>query len=112
MLAAAAGAALADTFLGSFLPWAPMTLVIKAAMAWVMCRFVGGESTTWGKTVIGLLLASAINVAGYFLGSWLCYGFGAAVAGIPLNLIQSAVAAVLYLALSPLVRRAARKYIR
>lgn len=110
MLAAAVGAALADTFLGAFMPWAPMSLVIKAAMAFVMCRFVGGRTST-GKTVIGLLLASAINVAGYFLGSWLVYGLGAALAGIPLNLIQSAVAAVVYLVLVRIVRRTAHKYV-
>lgn len=111
MLAAAVGAALADTFLGAFMPWAPMSLVIKAAMAFVMCRFVGGERVSAAKTAVGLLLASAINVAGYFLGSWLVYGLGAAIAGIPLNLIQSAVAAVIYLVLVRIVRRASHKYV-
>ena len=64
------------------------------------------------SVVLGLLLASFINVAGYFLGSWLVYGLGAAAAGIPLNLIQSAVAAALYLALQKLVRRTAGKYVK
>ena len=51
-------------------------------------------------------------LTGYFLGSWLVYGLGAAAAGIPLNLIQSAVAAALYLALQKLVRRTAGKYVK
>ena len=33
ILAASAGAALADIFLGAMLPWAPMSLVIKGLMA-------------------------------------------------------------------------------
>ena len=107
ILAASAGAALAD-----MLPWAPMSLVIKGLMAYVMCRLAGGKQASPWRIVLALLLASFINVAGYFLGSWLVYGLGAAAAGIPLNLIQSAVAAALYLALQKLVRRTAGKYVK
>lgn len=109
MLAGAVGAALADTFLGFLLPWAPISLVIKAAMAFVLCRFVKGGG---GARALGLFLASAINVGGYFLASWAFYGLGAAVAGLPLNLVQSAVAVVLFLALGKLVTKAARKYVK
>ncbi len=112
ILAASAGAALADIFLGAMLPWAPMSLVIKGLMAYVMCRLAGGKQAGPWRIVLALLLASFINVAGYFLGSWLVYGLGAAAAGIPLNLIQSAVAAALYLALQKLVRRTAGKYVK
>ena len=50
------------------LPWAPMSLVIKGLMAYTMCRLAGGKQAGPWRMVLGLLLASFINVAGYFLG--------------------------------------------
>ena len=102
--AGAIGAALADVF-ASYAIWAPFTFAIKAFMALCigkMCRTEGGR----GRLAAASLTAGAINVVLYFLSSWVLYGAAGAAAGIPFNILQSAVAAVIFVVLLPGVKKA------
>lgn len=102
--ASAIGAALADV-LASYAVWAPFTFVIKTIMALCigkMCRPDSGR----GRLALAALAAGAVNVALYFVSSAILYGLGGAAAGVPFNLLQSAVAAVLFVVLLPPVRKA------
>ena len=88
------GAALADLFSG-FAIYAPATLVIKASMA-LACYylFVILEKSLKSQILsrfISALAAEAIMVLGYFIYESAIYGFTAAVASIPFNLIQGSI---------------------
>lgn len=101
--AAAIGAALADV-LASYAIWAPFTFVIKAIMAVCVSKLCRPGCGRARMTMAGLL-AGIVNVALYFAASSLLYGVAGAAAGIPFNLIQSALAAVFLVVLLPPVRK-------
>jgi uncharacterized membrane protein len=71
--------------------WAIFSLLIHGGQGYV----AGGKTnrTLW------LVLSGVIMVAGYFLVSWLFYGFGAALADMPGNIIQSIFGVVVALTL-------------
>ena len=102
--AGAIGAALADVF-ASYAIWAPFTFAIKALMVLCvgrLCKAGDGRGRLAGAS----LLAGGINVALYFLSSCVLYGAAGAAAGIPFNILQSAVAAVIFIVLLPGVKKA------
>ncbi|GFH40117.1 ECF transporter S component [Lactococcus insecticola] len=72
--------------------WAIFSLIIHGGQG-----FVAGAKTA---RIFWLILSCAIMVIGYFLVSWLFYGFGAAFADMPGNIIQSIFGVVVGLALS------------
>lgn len=97
-LASGIGASLADLFSG-FAIYAPATLVIKALMA-LACYylFVVLEKTIKNQIFARILSASVaelIMVLGYFAYESIIYGFTAAVASIPFNLIQGSICMVI-----------------
>lgn len=111
-IAAGVGSALADIFVG-FAVWAPWTLFIKGGMAIIMGIFIAKSMHSHGKQIlgvplyqqIGMILAGAFMVIGYYIAEGVIYGnFIAAALGIPWNIgqfvvgliIASLIASILY----------------
>ncbi len=117
--ASAIGGALADLLAG-FAIYAPITAVVKAAMALViglllknnrfLARLTGAAGTHGGFPMLILagVLAGIVNVAGYFIAECFLYGAAGAAASLGGNAIQSAAGLVIYLLLVPLFARAMR----
>lgn len=102
-VAAGAGSALADILIG-YAVWAPWTLVIKGTMAAVMGLFILKAMQKPGRSIlgvpvyqlIGMILAGSFMVAGYYIAEGIIYGnFIAAALGIPWNIVQFSVGAVI-----------------
>ena len=97
--AAGIGAMLADLFAGYGI-YAPATLVIKALMALAAVALF--RKKRFSFTVLGIIAAEAVMVAGYFLYELLLGNAGAAVASVFGNVMQGLVggaAAVVLIAL-------------
>lgn len=103
--AAAIGSALAD-LLGGYTLYILPTFLIKGAVAAVAVWAVKGGKPYW-FTVLGLIVAEAVMVAGYFLVEWLCLGYGlAAAAGAILpNCVQGLSGVIIGAALIPVMKR-------
>ncbi len=108
-VAAGVGSAMADV-LGGFAIYAPWTLIIKAAMAFIMGFFI--EISTRGNKplkkilgvpviqLIGMVISGVIMVAGYCLVDGMFAGnILAGVLGIPFNVGQFVVGIMLALAM-------------
>ena len=104
VVASAVGAALADV-LASYAVWAPFTFVIKALMALCIGKLCPPGSGR-GRLALAGLAAGVLNVALYFVSSAILYGVAGAAAGIPFNILQSAVAAVIFVLLLAPVQKA------
>ena len=101
-LAGGIGSGLAD-LLGGFAHWAPWTFVIKGAegliAALIIYQVYHTERTVSGRVLTGLIVAAAwMNVA-YYIAGGIIYGFGPALANVPMTLIQGGVSVVLATAL-------------
>ena len=94
IVAAGVGSMLGD-IIGGAAAWAPWTLVIKGGMALIMGACLkGGDSKL--KEVIGMILAGAFMVAGYYVAEGVMYGnWVAAAIGIPWNIGQFTVGMVI-----------------
>ncbi len=97
MAAGAVGAALSD-YLSGYAIWVLPTMLIKALTA---ALFTCKKDTILNKrNLFSLFPASVVCIAGYYLASAAIYGdFGAALADVPTNFIQSLCSAVLFAAL-------------
>ena len=101
-VAAGIGASLADLTFGYFL-YAPATLFIKAAMVGVflLLRYAPGlRARPLLADILAALAAELTMTAGYYLyETFVFYGmnFGAALVGIPFNLLQGAFALAVFL---------------
>lgn len=98
------GTALAD-FTSGYAQWAIPSLLVHGTQGWVagwLVRRVAG--------IKGLVLAAvaggAIVVVGYLAAGTMLQGFGAAIAEVPLNIIQVTVGAIVSIPLYAAVRRA------
>lgn len=99
MVAGAVGAALADCLSGSYMIWAPGTILIKAVTALfftskkqrILCR----------RNLFALLPAAALCAGGYYLYEVLVitHSLAASLAGVPGYLTQSVLSSVLFLLL-------------
>lgn len=94
----AIGAMLADIVLG-YASYAPATLVIKAVMVLVAFAIFKvfqkqNKNLVYAGYAIGAVLAELIMVGGYYLFESILYGFIPALASVPGNLLQGAVAIV------------------
>ena len=98
------GSAAADVLLG-YGYFAPITLVTKGAEG-LVAGLVGGRQTkkTWALG-LGVAAGGVCMVTGYFLGEWVYYGLGPAIAEIPVNITQVAVGGTVGIAISYLVMR-------
>ncbi|MEG1891472.1 MAG: ECF transporter S component [Clostridia bacterium] len=103
--AAAIGSMLADLLAGYTLYCLP-TLLIKGAVAAVGVLAVRGEKPYW-VTLLLLIVAELVMVAGYFMAEWLVLGYGlaAASAAVIPNLVQGLSGVVVGAVLIPLMKR-------
>lgn len=93
--------------MNQYAQYAPYTFVIKAVMALILGLIVNSGNSrgdNWGKNIIGLILASAWGVAGYYGAEVIMYGnFLTPAVNILGNVIQvgssAAIAVVLLTAL-------------
>lgn len=92
------GAAIADLALG-YTMYAPVTLVLKALMA-LLAAVIAHTAARRGKALgiaglwLGAAAAELLMVGGYYVFEGCLYGFGAALASVPGNLLQGAAAVV------------------
>lgn len=94
MAAGAVGAGLSD-YLSGYPMWVLPTIVIK--MLTVVAFTYHKETIVNKRNLLALLPAAVLCVGGYYLASAMLYGdFGAAVADVPTNLIQSAASSALF----------------
>lgn len=103
--AAAIGSALAD-LLGGYTLYILPTFLIKGAVAAVAVYGVKGNKPYW-LTVIWLVVAELVMVAGYFLVEWLILGYGlaAAAGAVVPNLVQGLSGVIIGTVLIPLMKR-------
>lgn len=94
----AGGAVLADCLTG-YAVWAPGSAVIKALTVFCFCRT--GKKLLNKRNLLGLPVAAVICVGGYYLyGSIITGNFGAPLADIPGNVMQSFCSSVLFAVLA------------
>jgi len=98
------GTALAD-ILGGFPQWAIFSLLIHGLQGWV-AGWVARRWTGIGGLILAAVVGGVIVVGGYLLAGIVLSGVGAALAEIPLNVLQVAVGAVVGMPLFLLVRQA------
>lgn len=106
-VAAGIGSALAD-LLGGYAYYAPITLVVKAAMAVVVGLFIEaalrkGFSRNGLRVmeILGMALGGLVMCAGYYVAESIMYGnWLLPVASIPMNVLQFVVGMVLATALA------------
>lgn len=105
-LAAAIGAGLAD-LIGGYPLWIPVTVVIRILSVCVFAVFSGRKKDRRfadAENCFALISAAVINVAGYFAfeAGFVYHSVMGALPGVPFNLIQSAVGAVIFLTIGKL----------
>lgn len=105
-IAAAIGGAMADVLSGAAV-WAIPTAIIKAlnVLPFFLARLVLQQRQRDDKilrlpVVLALPVSAAITVGGYYVATLLLYDNAAALAEVPFNIMQSAVGAVLFIALA------------
>ena len=98
-IAAGLGSALADILL-SYASFAPFTLVIKTAMAFIFGSFLilsAGKVKPESKKVpfsrvLGIILATIVLAGGYYAAEWILTGNSVApIVSIPWNILQGAI---------------------
>ncbi len=96
-LAAGIGSCLADVFSG-YAVYAPVTFLIKGGMVLVI-DWIQRASLKRGKPmtlqIVATLVAETVMVLGYYVFEGFLYGFGAALASVPFNVLQGLVGASL-----------------
>ena len=121
MAAAAVGGVLSDVLAGYAL-YAPWTAVIKALAALpaaLLCRKHGlevmmlrvdGKRNPQGilPLLLIVLLSGIVQIGGYFLADLFLYSLPMALAGIPMNAVQSLAGIAIFLLAAPLIRRSAK----
>ena len=102
--AAAIGSMLAD-LMGGYVVYLLPTFLIKGAVAAVAVLALRNRNE-WLR-VLGLILAEAVMVGGYFLAEWLILGYGLAAASASVlgNCLQALSGVVIGLLLIPLMKR-------
>ena len=106
IIVSAVGGALADLISG-YPHWAIPTAIIKAlnVLPFFVIRLILSKKNKDDKilrlpVIAALVLTTAVTIGGYFIANCLIYDFGAAVAEVTFNLVQSAVGAVLFAAMA------------
>lgn len=99
-LAAGIGSFLSDLFLG-YSEYMIATFIIKGLAA-VIVGFIY-KRIHKGSTIIAGIIGGAIVTMGYLVFETLLFGLGAAVSGIPMNLIQNLIAIIITVSLLPIL---------
>ncbi len=81
------GSALAD-LLSGYVVWAPWTFVIKGVEGLIVALLWRRKSTKYFIRIAVFILAAIWMVFGYYIGGAVMYGFKAALADVPGNIIQ------------------------
>lgn len=103
-IASAIGGGLADLLAG-YPNWALATAIIKALntvpfiISGIILKKKNNNHIISIPNLIMLIPTSLITIGGYFIANLIMYGMGPAVAEIPINLTQSIVGALIYIAL-------------
>ncbi len=104
------GSAIADIVSG-YVIYAPVTLVIKAAMAVVSClvlRAAGKSEAPLVARIAAAASAEVIMVVGYALFEAILYhSFSAAMLGVPANAVQGAIGAAVSVAVYSIIKKRA-----
>lgn len=105
-LAASIGAGLAD-LTGGYPLWIPVTVIIRLLTVCVFALLSRGKQERRfadGRNVIAVFSAAVINAACYFAfeAGFVYHSVIGALPGVPFNLLQSAVGAVIFLSLGRL----------
>ena len=105
LIASAVGGALADLVSG-YPHWAIPTAIIKAlnVLPFIICRTALKNNSRYGRIInlpnlLMVIPSTLVTLGGYLLANAFFHGFAAAFAAVIPNLLQVAVAAVLYIAL-------------
>lgn len=108
-IAAGLGSAMGDV-LGGFAMWAPWTLVIKAAMAFLTATLLSASGDSRLKAMASMAAGGLLMTAGYYLAETVMYGNpAAALLGIPWNIGQFAAGMVIALALNEVFKKIPRQ---
>jgi|LSQX01.1.fsa_nt_gb uncharacterized membrane protein len=103
-LSAGIGSLLAD-ILAAFPQYALASFIIKALTA-IVCSLVYRKLKAKLYTlVLAGILGGIIVTLGYFTVEYFMYGFGGALSGVPLNVVQNLFGIILSTILYPLLRR-------
>ncbi|MFW6237878.1 MAG: ECF transporter S component [Halanaerobiales bacterium] len=94
----AVGSALADTFLGYFLPWAPVTFVVKGVEGWLVGKIADGEN--WKKSLVAVLVGGHIMILGYGLTKVVLFSWPAALQEIGIDYGQMIIGGAVAIPLS------------
>ncbi|MDD4112679.1 MAG: ECF transporter S component [Herbinix sp.] len=103
-LSAGIGSMLAD-ILAAFPQYAIASFIIKALVA-IVCSFIYRKLKRKLYTIVVTgIIGGIIVTLGYFIVEYFMYGFGGALAGVPLNAVQNVFGIVLSAMLFPLLSR-------
>lgn len=104
-LAAGLGAALCD-LLSGYMQYVIPTFLIKAIMVLIIAtiseNLINKTKFAW---ILGSIIGCAFQVVGYCLVETILYGFAAALASVPTNIIQSIVGIALAVVLSTVLEK-------
>ena len=102
-VAGGVGMALFD-LMGGWLAWAPFTLIVVAAMGWVV-GMITEHLPGFRGIVCALAAACAIKIVGYYIAEAIIYGnWIIPVSSVPGNLVQIGVASAIVLPIAPKLR--------
>ena len=102
-IAGGVGSALADLLKG-YAIWIPWSLVIKGFVGVIAGYFTLNKNRgTFGKT-LAFIVAEIWMVFGYFIASLVMFGYGAAVASVPSNVMQGAAGVIVGVLLSEVLK--------
>ena len=105
-IAGAIGSALTDTFLGYFIPWAPLTFVIKGLEGYLVGRFA--KPLQVKRALFGVGLGGLWMILGYGLATALVYNWAAVLPELVADLGQVLVGAVVAIPLAIKLNRSLR----
>ncbi len=98
-IAGGIGSALADVLKG-YAVWAPWSLIIKGLMGMIVGYLTLNPRKGVIKKVLIFAAAEIWMVLGYFMASLIMFGYAAALADVPSNMVQGAVGVVVGVLLS------------
>jgi uncharacterized membrane protein len=99
------GSSIAD-FMGGWYVWIPFTLVIKGIEGFLTGAVtVLDEEQGRRKLVFAWLIGGLEMVAGYFIVQYYMYGLSAALVEAPFNIVQMAVAGIVGIPLSAVLKQ-------
>lgn len=102
-IAGALGAALADLFAGFFLPWGPITFLLKGLEGYLVGRF--GQNRQLGGKIIAVLVGGLVIIIGYPLTTALLYGWPAFLPELYMDLVQVSIGAIVAIPLSKMLEK-------